>query len=312
MHTRPAALIARLLAAALLFVAAVAPSRGADPITVVASFSILGDFTQVVGGERIRVHMLVGPDQDAHVYQPTPADAKLIARARLVVTNGLGFEGWIDRLVKAAGYKGEIVVASRGIATLKGGHSHGHGGAKGHGHSHGDIDPHAWHDVANAKRYVANIEAALARVDPDGKAVFRANAEAYSTRLDQLDAQIRAAVARLPEDRRSVVTSHDAFGYFARAYGLRFVAPVGVSTESQASAADVANLIRQIKRDRIPAVFMENVSDPRLLERIRVESGAKTGGVLYSDALSARGGPAASYVDMMRHNLQTLVAALSP
>jgi zinc/manganese transport system substrate-binding protein len=305
MKPRYAANVFRLLAALLSILAAISPCRAADPIPVVASFSILGDLTQAVGAERIRVHMLVGADQDAHVYQPTPADAKLIARARLVVTNGLGFEGWIARLVQAAGYKGEVVVATRGIKPLAtGGHSHGH--------DHGNADPHAWHDIANTKRYVANIEAALTRIDPAGTTLFRANAQAYTAQLDKLDAEIRASIAKLPRDRRSVVTSHDAFGYFARAYGLRFVAPVGVSTEAQASAADVANLIRQIKRDRIPAVFMENVSDPRLLERIRVESGAKTGGVLYSDALSAHGGPAATYLDLMRHNLRTLVSALVP
>jgi zinc/manganese transport system substrate-binding protein len=288
-------------------VLAAEPAHRAQPLPVVATFSILADLTRAVGGEHIDVRSLVGPDADAHVYQPTPADAKLLSQARLVVANGLGFEGWIDRLVAAAGYRGEVVIASRGIRQLA---SHVHGGdAK---HRHADADPHAWLDVANVKRYVANIEAALSGADPQNRSAFRTNATAYSAQLESLEAEIRGALSRLPRERRQVVTSHDAFGYFARAYDLRFVAPVGMSTSAQASAADIAQLIRQIKRDRIPAVFLENISDPRLLERVRSESGARIGGTLYSDALSRRGGPAETYLEMMRHNLRTLTAALSP
>jgi zinc/manganese transport system substrate-binding protein len=282
-------------------------ARAAEPLLVVATFSILGDMTRTIGGERVRVHELVGPDGDAHVYEPTPADARLLVRARLVVTNGLGFEGWIDRLVKSAGYRGPIVVASRGAATLA---SPAHG--KGHAHQHGHVDPHAWQDVANARRYAANIEAALSALDPAGAAAYRANAAAYAARLDALDAEIRAALGQLPPQRRRVVSSHDAFAYFGHAYGLEFVAPVGVSTAGDASAADVGRLIRQLRAQKIPAVFMENIANPRLIERVRSEAGARIGGTLYSDALSAPGGPAATYLDMMRHNLRTLTAALVP
>lgn len=282
-------------------------ARAAEPLPVVATFSILADLTRALGGGRVRVHALVGADADAHVYQPTPADARVLAQARLVVANGLGFEGWIDRLVAAAGYRGEVLLASKGVEVL-----HGHKrdtAALRHG---GGADPHAWQDPRNVKRYVMNIAAALARVDPAGASRYQAKAAAYGAQLDALDAEFRAAIARLPPQRRRVVTSHDAFGYLARAYGLRFDAPVGVSTDAEASAADVAALIRQIKDEHIPAVFLENISDPRLLQRVRAETGVRIGGTLYSDALSGPGGPAANYLDMMRHNLNTLSAALAP
>lgn len=288
------------------------PARAADAVPVVVTFSILADLTRAVGQERIRVHALVGPDGDAHVYQPTPADAKLLGRARLVVTNGLGFEGWMDRLVSAVGYRGEIVVASRGVRVLKATKSEGGAGHAHHHHHHGGIDPHAWQDIENVKRYVTNIEAGLSRVDPAGATAFRANAAAYIAQLAALDAEIRATLGSLPPERRRVVTSHDAFGYFARAYGMQFFAARGVSNEAEPSAAGVAALIRQIKAERVPAVFIENITDTRLLERVRVESGARLGGTLYSDALSAPGGPAATYLDMMRHNVRTIASALAP
>jgi zinc/manganese transport system substrate-binding protein len=282
-------------------------ARAAEPLPVVATFSILADLTRALGGERVRVHALVGADADAHVYQPTPADARVLAQARLVVANGLGFEGWIDRLVAAAGYRGEVLLASKGVEVLRG-HKRNTAALR-HG---GGADPHAWQDPRNVKRYVMNIAAALARADPAGASRYQAKAAAYAAQLDALDAEFRAAIARLPPQRRRVVTSHDAFGYLARAYGLRFDAPVGVSTDAEASAADVAALIRQIKDEHIPAVFLENISDPRLLQRVRAETGVRIGGTLYSDALSGPGGPAANYLDMMRHNLNTLSAALAP
>lgn len=298
-----------LLIALFALVASLAPpsSYAAEPIDVVASFSILGDLTQRVGGARVKVHTLVGADADAHVFQPTPGDAKRLGRARLVVVNGLGFEGWIDRLVKSAGYRGEVLIASRGIEPLD------RAGAGHDQHRHAaEIDPHAWQDLANAQQYVGNIAAALSAVDPAGQADYRANADRLRGEIAGLDAEIRRQLGALPAARRVVVTSHDAFGYFARAYGIQFRSPVGVSTDAEASAADVGKLIRQIKREQIPAVFMENVSDPRLLERIRAETGARIGGTLYSDALSAPGGPAATYLAMMRHNARTLFDALRP
>lgn len=292
-----------------------------DRLPVVASFSILGDMVAKVGGDRVIVSTLVGPDGDAHVYEPTPADAQTVAAASVVFVNGLGFEGWLDRLIEASEYKGPVVVATTGVEPREM-EEEGHDSAEAEGesedeadhdhegHEHGGIDPHAWQSLANAKLYVANIEAGLTAADPDGAATYAANAAAYLKEINTVEAEIFAAVATLPENRRSVVTSHDAFGYFGAAYGLTFHAPEGVSTESEASAADVATLITQIKQEAIPAVFMENIADPRLLEQIVAETGAKVGGSLFSDALSPADGPAGTYLDMMRYNTATLTSAL--
>ena len=281
---------------------------GAEPLKVVASFSIIGDLAQQVGGERIALHTLVGRDADAHAYQPTPADARMLAQAKLVIVNGLGFEGWITRLVKSSGYRGEVLVASDGIRTLKRADDDEHAG---HGHEHGGVDPHAWQDPANVLRYVDNIAQAMTQADPAGRAVYLANAARLKQAISALDGEIKASFNAIAQHKRKVVTTHDAFGYFARAYGVAFIAPVGVSTDADPSAADVGRIIKQIRREKIPAVFMENISDPRLLERIRQESGARIGGVLYSDALSKVGGPAPTYVEMMRYNARTLASALA-
>lgn len=276
------------------------------PLPVVASFSILADLVRQVGGERVDVAPLVGPEGDAHVYQPSPADARRLADARLLVVNGLGFEGWLDRLVKASGTKARVVVASQGVkpivAAAESGHSHA-------AHSH-DVDPHAWQDVANVRTYVSNIRDALIGVDPDGKDAYAERAGRYLAELERLDAEIRQVVGSIPPGRREIVTTHDAFAYFAATYGLRFTAAQGVSTESEPTARDAARIIRQVRAGRIPAVFVETLSDPRLMERIARESGARIGGRLYSDSLSPPGGPAATYVEMMRSNARTLAAAL--
>lgn len=304
--------LVRLLLTLLALACAAHGALAADaaPLRVVATFSILGDLTRQIGGERVQVHVLVGPNADAHVYQPTPADAKMLAQSSLVVMNGLGFEGWIARLVKSSGYRGRLLQASDGVNTLRlpsgkpareRGHEHEHDGA---------LDPHAWQDMTNAARYVDNIAQALVEVDPAGQAAYRANALRLKQAIATADAEIRALFAAIPEARRKVVTSHDAFGYFGRAYGIRFVSPVSVSTDAEASAAEVGRIIRQIRQERIAAVFMENISDPRLLERIRSESGAGIGGTLYSDSLSTADGPAADYLAMMRHNAKTLAAAM--
>lgn len=299
--------------AATLCLATPAFAQGAKPtdkpaekLPVVATFSILGDFVREVGGDRIDLSVLVGSGSDAHVYAPPPGDAKKVAAARLVVQNGLGFEGWIGRLIKASNTKASIVVATRGVKPLKapGGHSHGHG------HSHGENDPHAWQSVPNVKIYVVNIRDGLIAADPAGKDVYSANASAYLAKLDALEAEVRAELAKIPADRRKVVTNHDAFGYLGAAYGLRFIAAQGVSTDAAPSAQSVARIIRQIRNEKIPAVFVENMADSRLAERIAKESGAKLGGTLYSDQLSPPGGPAGTYIEMVRHNIRELTAAL--
>lgn len=275
-----------------------------DKLKVVASFSILADLVKNVGGDRVDVATLVGPGGDAHVYTPTPADAREVAAARLVIVNGLGFEGWLSRLVKSAGNKATVIAATKGITPRK-------GKTAAHGHSHDDADPHAWQSVANAKVYVANIRDALVATDPAGAAAYRANAESYTAELDALDREVRAAVAKLPAERRKVISTHDAFGYFAGAYGIAFIAPQGVSTEAEATARDVARIITQIRKEKIPAVFLENVSDPRLMRRISQESGAKLGGTLFSDALTDEKGAAPTYIDMIRYNIKALTSALA-
>jgi zinc/manganese transport system substrate-binding protein len=300
MLTRRQALAGTALAA--LFVAPCA--RAQDRLKVIASFSILGDFVKNVGGERVEVATLVGPNGNAHVYAPSPGDAKKVADAKLVFVNGLGFEGWLERLVKASGTKAPIVVATKGIKPLEraGGHDHDH--------DHGRADPHAWQSVANAKIYVANIRDALIAADPAGKDAYLANAAAYLAKLDALEREVREVIAKIPADRRRVITSHSAFGYFQDAYGVSFTAPQGVSTEAEASAKDVAAIITQIKKQKVAAVFLENVTDPRLVEQIARETGAKVGGTLYSDALTDDKGDATTYTDLIRHNLRQLASAL--
>lgn len=280
-------------------------------LAVVASFSILGDFAREIAGDRADVTTLVGPDADAHVYSPTPADAKAVTAAQVLIVNGLKFEGWMDRLIKSSGTKATVIVASTGAATIALPGHDGHGAKDKHGHNHaGQSDPHAWQDVANTRRYVAAISDGFIKADPAGKAVYEANTAAYLGKLEVLESDIRAAVASIPPSRRKVITSHDAFGYFAKAYGISFMAPQGVSTEAEASAKDVARIIRQVKAQMVPAVFLENVTNPRLAEQIARETGAKMGGRLYSDALSAASGPAGTYIAMMRHNIRELGKAL--
>jgi len=299
--------------AAVAFATAAGPVRADERIEVVATFTILADLVRNVGGDRVEVTTLVGPNADTHVYTPSPSDARKVATARLIVLNGLGLEGWLGRLVKSSGGAAQSVIASEGITPLKPSHDdhddheHGHD----HGHAHGDVDPHAWQSVSNVKRYVENIRRALAEADPAGAETYRANAERYATRLDALDQEIRSTVARIPEDRRKVISTHEAFDYFAKAYGIRFVAPQGVSTDSEPSARDVAAIIRQIKKEKIPAIFLENISDPRLIERIAAETGARIGGTLYSDSLTDEKGEAPTYIDMVKHNIRTIADALN-
>ncbi|WP_084863965.1 metal ABC transporter solute-binding protein, Zn/Mn family [Salibaculum halophilum] len=373
-------------AAVALSLGAPALAQSDQPIPVVATFSILGDMVERIGGEHVAVTTLVGPNGDAHVYQPTPQAARAVSEAEMLVVNGLQFEGWLDRLIEASDFDGRRVVATAGIAPIAfdGAHDHGHedhahedghdhahedhahaeeadhdhdheeqaeaghdhdhdhdhedhAEAAGHdhdqedhaeeaghdhdhddhaeaghdGHDHGAFDPHAWQSLDNAVAYVDNLTAALAEADPENAATFYENRADYVAEIEALDAEIREIVSGLPDDRRIVVTSHDAFQYFARDYGLTFVSPQGVSTESEASARDVARLIETIRDQGVSAVFFENIADTRLLERIADETGATIGGTLYPGALSEPDGPAPTYLDMMRHNATTLAQALS-
>lgn len=300
-----------LLAAALACAAAPVFAQAPRGGRIVASFSILADLVREVAPPDFEVGMLVGPDADAHAWEPRPGDVRKLAGADLVVVNGLGFEGWMTRLVKNSGYRGEIVAASAGITPRHAQHDeHEEHGAH-HDHDHGDADPHAWQDLGNVRRYVATIASALARRWPQRHAEFEARAAAYAERLAVLDTRLRRLVDTVPREQRRVITSHDAFGYLGAAYGIEFLAPQGWTTHSEPSAAAVGRLVRQIRAKQVRAVFVENISDPRLVERIARETGARVGGRLYSDALSAPGGPAASFVTLYEYNVRTLVAGMS-
>ncbi len=329
-----------LTAAAAIAFSLVVPmaAHAAEPTKVVATFSVIGDMAQRLGGDHITLTTLVGANGDAHVYQPTPKDARAVSEADVLIVNGLEFEGWLERLAEAAAFKGGLVVATAGtdVISLEDDHDGEHGDDHGveeeehqderhaeseakdddhedeehAGHDHGAFDPHAWHNLKNGVVYVDNITAALAKADPANATTFYQNRAAYVAEMEALDAEIIALVENLPADRRTVVTPHDAFGYFSKAYGVTFLAPQGLSTEAEASAGDVARLITQIREEGISAVFMENVADGRLLEQVVAETGANIGGTLYSDALSGADEPASTYLDMMRHNATTVALAL--
>lgn len=304
----------RKLLLAFVASAAVVPgaSFSAEPIPVTASFSILGDLVRVVGGERVSVSTLVGPNQDAHAFAPKPADAKAIVQSRLLVINGLGFEPWAQKLAKSAGYKGETVVASKGVKPLAMAEDDAHEekGHKDKGHHHDEADPHAWQNPQNVVLYTRNIAAALAKVDPAGATAYQANAAAYVKELQALDTWAQVQFAAIPGDKRKVITSHDAFGYLAAQYQIRFLAPQGVSTDAEPSAKEVAQLIRQIQREKIRAVFVENMSNPTLLAQLAKDAGTTVGATLYSDALSSADKPGATYLQMMRHNVTQLAAGM--
>jgi zinc/manganese transport system substrate-binding protein len=289
----------RLLALITSMFVLIGTAHAADKLDVVASFSILGDVVSQVGGDRVHVSTLVGPDADAHVFQPSPNDAKAVAHANLIVVNGLGFEGWIDRLIRNANYKGRIVVASQGVTAR---------------HLPGDdkdkTDPHAWQDPTNVAIYVRNIADGLSRLDPAGASIYQSNATHYLQALTEVDVWAGKQFAQIPPKKRIVITSHDAFGYFGAHYGIRFLAPQGISTESEASAMDVARLVRQIKLGRIRAVYMENMTNPALIEQLARETGVTLGAPLYADALSLPQGKAPTYLDMMRYNVTQLLVGL--
>ena len=274
-------------------------ARADARLKVVASFSVLADIVKNVGGDHIELTTLVGPDGDAHVFEPTPTDAKAVAEAAVVFVNGLGLEGWMDRLVQSAGYKGPVVAATTGVKPrimAEDGNT--------------VTDPHAWQDLGNGRLYVANVAAALAAADPGDADDFRKAAAAYTAAIEAKDQWVRAELTAVPAGRRKIITSHDAFGYFGAAYGISFLAPEGVSTEAEPSAAGVARLVRQMRSEGIKIVFFENMASPKLVQALAADAGAKVGGTLFSDALSPPGGPADSYLKMFDNNVPQLKAAM--
>jgi zinc/manganese transport system substrate-binding protein len=279
------------------------PARAADKIHVIASFSILGDMVEQVAGDKADVAVLVGPNGDAHTFEPLPSDAKKFTHAKLVLVNGLGLDRWMDRLISASGYKGPMVTASKGVEprTMVEEES---------GTAETVTDPHAWQDLSNGVIYISNIVGALSKADPANAAQYQAAGDRYISRLRNLDADVRQQIDKVPPAKRRVITSHDAFGYFGGAYGIEFLAPEGISTESEPSATDLAKLIDQIKREHIKTLFVENITDPRTINMIAKETGAEVGGSLFSDALSPADGPAPHYVDMFNNNVPKLVAAM--
>lgn len=278
------------------------PSQAADKLPVVASFSILGDLVQAVGGDRVQVSTLVGPDADAHEFEPTPTHAKTVLQARLFVINGLNFEPWAQKLAKSAAYKGQTLVASQGVPLRQ--------MPAEKGHAHADIDPHAWQDPRNVVMYVKNIAKSLSSLDPEGTISYQKNSDAYIKELEALDAFGQTQFAQLSPRQRQVITSHDAFGYFAARYQIRFLAPQGVSSDGEPSARQVGQLIRQIQRDKIKAVFVENMSNPKLLAQISRDAGVTLGPKLYVDALSGPTESGSTYLKMMRHNMTQLAAGM--
>jgi zinc/manganese transport system substrate-binding protein len=295
-------------------------NASAAELKVVASFSIIADFARNVGGDRVEISTLVGPNGDAHVYEPRPADAVALEAADVILVNGFHFEGFMTRLIDASGTKAPVVEVTKGIEPRTGFEEDEEPEAETkpetaqaqepEAHDHSGIDPHAWQSIPNGEIYVKNIADAFCKTDEAGCKIYTANADAYIAKLKQLETEVKAGIGAIPEDKRTVITSHDAFGYFAQAYGLTFIAPEGISTEAEASAADVARLIDQVKQDKASAIFVENITNPRLIERISAETGIKTGGTLYSDALSTSDGPASTYIDMFRYNVNTLKAAI--
>ncbi|WP_119419224.1 metal ABC transporter substrate-binding protein [Desertibaculum subflavum] len=305
---------------AAMFGLALAPAAAAqEKLPVVASFSILADMVRQIGGDRVAVTALVGPDGDAHVFQPSPADARTLTAAKMLVVNGLGFEGWMGRLVRASGFQGVTITASEGVKRreMAEEHEHGQGQSRGGRMQKGITrpptvaDPHAWQDLANGRLYAVNIAKGLAAADPAGAATYERNLAAYLARIDAMDRDVRVRIGTIAPDKRKVITSHDAFGYFGAAYGITFVAAVGISTEAEASAADVARIVRQMRREGVRAVFVENMTDARLIEQIAKEAGGAAGGTLYADALSPKDGPAPTYLGMFEHNVKVLVAGMA-
>ncbi|WP_375628521.1 metal ABC transporter solute-binding protein, Zn/Mn family [Bartonella sp. TT67HLJMS] len=277
-----------------------------NKIKVVASFSILADLVKNVGDNHISMTTFVGPNANTHTYEPTPHDAQALRNAQIIFINGLHLEGFIDRLITASGTKALLVKVSANIPSLEMNNQEHNAH-----HHHSVIDPHAWQTIPNVKIYVKNIAAAFCKIDPQSCTSYKKNAETYIQKLKIAQDTLKTKIATIPKDKRIIITSHDAFGYFAKEYGFTILAPQSASTEAEATAADVAKLIKQIKANKAAALFVENISNPRLIKQIAKETGLKIGGTLYSDALSNKNGPAATYLDMMEHNVNTIIDAIT-
>lgn len=291
--------ITRCLAAASLILAWPTQAVWAvsSPIRVVVSFSILKDIVQEIGGSDVAVTSLIGPDSDVHAFEPKPDQARLLSQAQLFVINGLGLEGWLIRLTSSAQYRGPVIVATKGIDPLT---------TTATGDAAPAPDPHAWQDVRNAVIYAGNISRALAAADPARASAYQRRLREYGAKLEALERDVHSALAAIPTEKRRVITSHDAFAYYGRAYGVTFLAPEGISTDSEPSAKAIAELIRQIRQEGIKALFLENVSDPRLVEELAREAGATLGPPLYSDALSRPSGRVPTYIRMIEYNTTAL------
>ncbi len=300
----------RILAILLLFCLLPGRAVAEQQVRVLTSFSILADLVSQVGGDKVEVDSLVGPDSDAHAFRPSPVDARKLAQSDLLVINGLGYESWFKRLVEASDFQGPVVVASDGIKPIMA-RDMGNGHSHDDGHDHGPTDPHAWHDINSVIQYVENIRENLAELDPVNSDYYTRRASIYEARLRLLDSELEQAFAAIEPSQRKVITSHAAFEYLGRAYQIRFYAAQGITTESKSSAAHIASLIRLINAQGIQAMFVENTADARMLEQISRETGIDMGGRLYSDAL-AREGEASTYMGLMRYNADQLLSALAP
>jgi zinc/manganese transport system substrate-binding protein len=265
-------------------------------LNVITTFSILGDIVATIGGARVSVRSLIGPDQDSHRYDPRPTDARAIALADLVVRNGMGFEGWLDRLITASGFRASLVTASDGITPI---------------FVRDTIpDPHVWQSFTNVKIYARNIELGLARLAPASARDFAANRARFHTQVDQAFARAKALMAPIPADKRLVVVPHNSFRYLGQELGLQFRGLRSLSTGGQPSAAGLAGLINEIKTSGAAAAFVENIGDERLIGQIAQQSGARVGGKLYSDALSPPGGPASTTLAMLDYNVRAIATTL--
>jgi ABC-type Zn uptake system ZnuABC Zn-binding protein ZnuA len=279
------------------------PSQSSERLQVTATTTPVQDFVRVIGGDKVAVTGILRPGVDAHDYEPSPADLDAIAKADVVVANGVGLEAWLDDTIKSAGFSGPVVDASKGVSLRQG-----------VGAEAGEPDPHIWHNPRNAKVMVTNIAQALAVADPDDAAAYRASLAAYTSQLDALDTEIAGRIDGLAN--RKLVTNHDAFGYYADRYGLEVVGSIVPSfdTAAELSGADLRDLVAKIKTTKVKAIFSEAELPPKTAETVAKEAGVRvvTGEeALYGDGLGAAGSDGATYLGMMKHNTDTIVGALS-